>query len=238
MKKNIKGRIAEIQTLGLLDGPGIRTVVFLQGCPLRCLYCHNPEMQDMDGDIKEYTPEELVTFLKRYKPYYKDNGGVTFSGGEPLTQRDFLLETLKLCKQEGIHTCLDTSGFGVNYDEILDYTDLVIMDIKACNSELYTKITKQKIETSLKFLETCQRKNKKMWLRQVIVPGVNDSIEQILELKTFISNLKNIERVELLPYHTMAKNKYEKLGRVYPLGTTPAMDEKRCKELEDLLKKK
>ena len=112
------------------------------------------------------------------------------------------------------------------------------MDIKACNSELYTKITRQKIETSLKFLETCQRKNKKMWLRQVIVPGVNDSIEQILELKTFISNLKNIERVELLPYHTMAKNKYEKLGRAYPLGTTPAMDEKRCKELEALLKKK
>lgn len=238
MKKIVKGRIAELQTLGLLDGPGIRTVVFLQGCPLRCLYCHNPEMQEMGGKVKEYTPEELVAFLKRYKPYYKDTGGVTFSGGEPLLQREFLLEALKLCKKEGINTCLDTSGFGVDYDEILDYTDLVIMDIKACNPELYTKITSQKIETSLRFLDACQRKNKRMWLRQVIVPGINDNEEQILELKKFISKLKNIEKVELLPYHTMGKAKYEALGREYPLGDTPAMEAKRCKKLETLLKKK
>jgi len=232
----MKGKVAEIQTMGLLDGPGIRTVVFLQGCPLRCLYCHNPEMQDSMQKVKEYTPKQIVDILKRYKSYYKDNGGVTFSGGEPLMQRDFLLETLKLCKKEGINTCLDTSGFGFNYDEILDYTDLVILDIKAINPELYTKITKQKVEISLEFLKTCQKKNKKLWIRQVIVPRINDDEKHVLELKNFISKLKNVERVELLPYHSMAKGKYAKLGLDYPLGDTPEMDKQKCIELEKLLK--
>lgn len=232
----MKGKVAEIQTMGLLDGPGIRTVVFLQGCPLRCLYCHNPEMQDSMQKVKEYTPKQIVDILKRYKSYYKDNGGVTFSGGEPLMQRDFLLETLKLCKKEGINTCLDTSGFGFNYDEILDYTDLVILDIKAINPELYTKITKQKVEISLEFLKTCQKKNKKLWIRQVIVPRINDDEKHVLELKSFISKLKNVERVELLPYHSMAKGKYAKLGLDYPLGDTPEMDKQKCIELEKLLK--
>lgn len=232
----MKGKVAEIQTMGLLDGPGIRTVVFLQGCPLRCLYCHNPEMQDSMQKVKEYTPKQIVDILKRYKSYYKDNGGVTFSGGEPLMQRDFLLETLKLCKKEGINTCLDTSGFGFNYDEILDYTDLVILDIKAINPELYTKITRQKVEISLEFLKTCQKKNKKLWIRQVIVPSINDDEKHVLELKNFISKLKNVERVELLPYHSMAKDKYAKLGLDYPLGDTPEMDKQKCMELEKLLK--
>lgn len=232
----MKGKVAEIQTMGLLDGPGIRTVVFLQGCPLRCLYCHNPEMQDSMQKVKEYTPKQIVDILKRYKSYYKDNGGVTFSGGEPLMQRDFLLETLKLCKKEGINTCLDTSGFGFNYDEILDHTDLVILDIKAINPELYTKITKQKVEISLEFLKTCQKKNKKLWIRQVIVPRINDDEKHVLELKNFISKLKNVERVELLPYHSMAKGKYAKLGLSYPLGDTPEMDKQKCMELEKLLK--
>lgn len=232
----MKGKIAEIQTMGLLDGPGIRTVVFLQGCPLRCLYCHNPEMQNPLQKVKLYTPKQIVDVLKRYKSYYKDNGGVTFSGGEPLMQRDFLLETLKLCKKEGINTCLDTSGFGFNYDEILDYTDLVILDIKAVNPLLYEKITKQKVEISLEFLKTCQKKNKKLWIRQVIVPRINDDEKHVLELKKFISKLKNVERIELLPYHSMAKGKYAKLGLTYPLGDTPEMDKKKCMELEKLLK--
>lgn len=231
-----KGKIAEIQTMGLLDGPGIRTVVFLQGCPLRCLYCHNPEMQDFSSTVKEYTPKQIVEILRKYKSYYKDNGGVTFSGGEPLLQREFLLETLKLCKKEGIHTCLDTSGFGFDYEEILDYVDLVIMDIKACNEDLYNKITKQKMEISMKFIETCQRKNIKMWLRQVIVPNINDDEKHVLQLKEFASKLKNIEKIELLPYHSMAKSKYSKLGKIYELENTPDMDQTKCKRLEELLK--
>lgn len=232
----MKGKLAELQTMGLLDGPGIRTVVFLQGCPLRCLYCHNPEMQDFSKKVKLLTPKQLVAILKRYKSYYKDNGGVTFSGGEPLMQRDFLLETLKLCKKEGIGTCLDTSGFGYDYDEILDYTDLVILDIKAVNPELFTKITRQKAEICMEFLKTCQKKNKKLWIRQVIVPGINDDEKHVLELKNFISKLKNVERVELLPYHSMAKDKYAKLGLAYTLGDTPEMDKQKCMELEKLLK--
>ena len=133
-------------------------------------------------------------------------------------------------------SCLDTSGFGFNYDEILDYTDLVILDIKAINPELYTKITKQKVEISLEFLKTCQKKNKKLWIRQVIVPRINDDEKHVLELKSFISKLKNVERVELLPYHSMAKGKYAKLGLDYPLGDTPEMDKQKCIELEKLLK--
>ena len=186
--------------------------------------------------VKEYTPKQIVDILKRYKSYYKDKGGVTFSGGEPLMQRDFLLETLRLCKKEGINTCLDTSGFGFNYDEILDFTDLVILDIKAISPELYTKITKQKVEISLEFLKTCQQKNKKLWIRQVIVPGINDDEKHVLELKNFISKLKNVDRVELLPYHSMSKDKYTKLGLAYPLGDTPEMDKQKCMELEILLK--
>jgi len=231
----IKGKVASIETMGLVDGPGIRTVIFLQGCPLRCLYCHNPEMQDFTTEVTEYTPKQIVEILKKYKPYYKEDGGVTFSGGEPLSQGKFLLETMKLCKKEGINICLDTSGVGENYNEILDYTDLVIMDIKACDKDLYNKITSLNIEKSLKFFDECQKKNKKMWLRQVIVPGINDDKKHILELKKFIKPLKNIEKVELLPYHTMAREKYKRLNRGYPLGNIPEMDKQKCKWLETLM---
>ena len=231
------GYIESVETMGLVDGPGIRYVVFMQGCPLRCLYCHNPETW---ADRKENptTPEELVKKILRFKPYFEDEGGVTFSGGEPLHQPEFLLETLKLCKEQGIHTCLDTSGVGKGMEEeILKYVDLVILDIKAVDPEEYTKITSQPIQTSLKFLELCQEMNKKMWLRQVIVPGLNDDEEHILKLKHFIKNLKNIENVELLPYHLYGTSKYKKLGIPYRLEGVPAMDIDRCKQLQDLLTK-
>ena len=231
------GKVASIETMGLVDGPGIRTVIFLQGCPLRCLYCHNPEMQEINGKIKEYTPEEIISFLKRYKSYYKENGGVTFSGGEPLTQSSFLLECLKLCKENNIHTCLDTSGIGFNYEEIISLVDLVILDVKATTQEEYKKITGGDFNLFLKFLNTCQKLNKKLWIRQVIIPGLNDDEKHILDLKIFLKEIKNIERVELLPYHTMAKNKYKKLNIIYPLQDTPAMDKIKCKELEKLLLK-
>ena len=233
----MKGKVASIETMGLLDGPGIRTVIFLQGCPLKCLYCHNPEMQDCQTRVTEYTPKQLVDIIKRYKPYYKDDGGVTFSGGEPLMQGKFLLECLKRCKKEGINTCLDTSGVGKGYEEVLDYVDLVILDVKAIEENNYINLTGQKIRLFLDFLNTCQVKNKRMWLRQVIVPGINDTEENILKLKEFIAPLKNIERVELLPYHTMAKNKYKQLNREYPLKDTPEMDKEECLRLERILNK-
>ena len=236
MKKcDLKGSIDSIETLGLVDGPGIRTVVFLNGCKLRCLYCHNPEM----WKIKDYnmTVDELVNKILRYKPYYKDNGGVTFSGGEPLLQSDYLLEVCKRLKKEKINIALDTAGVGNYNEKLLDYIDLIIFDIKAVKSDDYNYITGYKIDESVKFLNKCQEKNIKMWIRQVIVPKINDNEKNILELKKFISKLKNVEKVELLPYHTMAIDKYKKLGIEYKLTGLEAMNKEKCKKLEKLLLK-
>lgn len=232
-----KGSIAQIESMGLVDGPGIRTVVFLNGCKLRCLFCHNPEMFKL-GEFN-YTPEELFKKIMRNKPYFKKNGGVTFSGGEPLLQCDFLIEVCKLLKKENIHIALDTAGVGNgNYDEILNLVDLVIFDIKAIDEDSYKHITNNNISESLKFLQKCQKLNKKMWLRQVIVPGINDSEEYINKLAEFIKPLKNIEKVELLPYHTMAKDKYKNLNLTYSLKETLDMNIDRCQELEKLLRGK
>lgn len=232
-----KGSIDSIETMGLVDGPGIRFVVFLQGCRLRCLFCHNPETWDMK-EKNLTTPEELIAKIKRYKNYFGKEGGVTFSGGEPLCQPEFLLEALKLCKSEGIHTCLDTSGVGVNpnlHEEILNYTDLVIFDVKALDKENYEKMAGQKINDSLEFLELCQEMEKKMWIRQVIVPTLNNEKEYILKLKEFIKPLKNIERVELLPYHLYGVDKYKKLGLPYRLEGIPALQKKDLESLESIL---
>ncbi len=231
----MQGSINSLETFGLVDGPGIRVVVFLNGCSLRCKFCHNPEM--WQKGTNNITVEELVNKIKRYKPYFKNNGGVTFSGGEPLLQTKFLLEVCKELKKENIHVVLDTAGVGYDYDELLNYVDLVIFDIKAIDKDKYQDLVSHDIKDSLVFLDKCQKKNIPMWLRQVIVPGINDTKEYILELKEFISKLKNIEKVELLPYHTMALSKYQKLGIPYPLENVPEMDKQRCKELEQLLVK-
>ena len=231
----MQGSINSIETFGLVDGPGIRVVVFLNGCSLRCKFCHNPEM--WQKGTNNITVEELVNKIKRYKPYFKSNGGVTFSGGEPLLQTKFLLEVCKELKKEHIHIALDTAGVGYDYDELLNYVDLVIFDIKAIDKDKYQDLVSHDIKESLIFLDKCQQRNIPMWPRQVIVPGINDTEEYILELKEFISKLKNIEKVELLPYHTMALSKYQKLGIPYPLENVPEMDKQRCKELEQLLVK-
>ena len=230
----VKGNIDSFETMGLVDGPGVRFVVFMQGCPLRCAYCHNPETWSDQKKI-EMTAEELVKKILKYRPYFGDEGGVTFSGGEPLRQPEFLLEALKECKKQNIHTCLDTSGFGENYEEILDYVDLVILDVKAIVPEKYKALTGQAIDKYNKFLETCQEKDKKLWLRQVIVPGYNDTKEDVLKLKAYIKNIKNVEKVELLPYHSMAKEKYKNLGIKYRLDDVVDMDKEKCKQLEKLL---
>ena len=231
----IVGNIASFETMGLVDGPGVRFVVFLQGCPLRCAYCHNPEMWNPKEAKIQMTPEELVKKIKRYRVYFKDGGGVTVSGGEPLLQAKFVTEVFKLCKQEGIHTCLDTSGYGDDYEELLDYCDLVILDVKELDSNKYKDLVGKEMGKFLKFLKVCQEKNKKMWFRQVIVPGYNDTKESVLALKEFASKFSNIEKIELLPYHTMAIKKYKELGIPYRLSDGPAMDKKKCKDLEKYL---
>ncbi len=230
------GKINSIESMGLVDGPGVRFIVFMQGCPLRCKFCHNPETWKLNCKADRYTPEELMKKILNYKPYFKHNGGVTFSGGEPLMQKEFLLECLKLCKKENIHTCLDTAGSIPDCREILKYTDLVMFDIKGTSKENYKNMTGANIDTSLDFLKLCQKMNKKLWIRVVIVPGINDTKEYVDELIRFIKPLKNVEKIEFLPYHTLGVHKYEDLGLKYSLNNVPDMDKDKCKELEEMLK--
>lgn len=232
----IKGRIHSIESMGLVDGPGIRTVVFFQGCPLRCAYCHNPDTWNMQGGI-EITPEELLNKILRFKPYFeKSGGGITFSGGEVLLQPDFLLEILKLCKKNDIHTTIDTSGFGLGkYGEILKYTDLVLLDIKHVDDIGYKNLTGQGKKGLDEFLNALVKAKTKLWIRHVVVPKITDSEEHITKLAHIIKQIDNVEKVELLPYHTLGVSKYEKLGINYPLKDTPSMDKEKIKELENLL---
>ncbi len=235
--KKILGRISSIESMGLLDGPGIRFVAFLQGCKLRCKYCHNPETWDVNGRSQITSPEELIKKISRFKNYFGTDGGVTFSGGEPLLQPEFLLECLKLCKKENIHTCIDTAGVGFGeYDEILDYTDLVILDIKAVDEGEYRELTGHDIKYFNQFLSVTQRKNKKLWLRQVIVPNMNDDREHIVALCEFAKKLKNVEKVELLPYKTIGVHKYRDLNIPYRLDGVPELSEEKLDELNKILK--
>ena len=238
MKKFSEGYIYSIETMGLVDGPGIRVVVFMQGCKLRCIFCHNPETWKEEGKLK-FTSKEIVDEIRKYRPYIELGGGVTFSGGEPLIQSEFLLEMLKMCKKAGIHTCLDTSGTGydIKYlDEILKNTDLVLLDIKGITDEDYKYITGRKIDEFNLFCEYLDKHNTKLWIRHVIVPTINDNKEHILNLKEYIKRFKNIERIELLPYHTMGISKYKKLRIKYRLDGIKDMDKDECEKLEEPLK--
>lgn len=222
------GHIHSIESMGLVDGPGIRTVVFLQGCQLRCQYCHNPDTWACGAaSAKEIKPEELVKRLRRFKPYYGATGGVTFSGGEPLLQPEFLVETMKLCHQEGIHTCLDTAGCGLgDYEEILTHTDLVLLDIKHYTPQGFQAVTGRNTQEWQRFLAAVQALKVPMWIRHVVVPGLSDGDEHLQGLLEFVSTLKNVRRVELLPYHTLGVHKYHTLGLPYPLeGVEPLAKE-------------
>ena len=228
------GYISSLEPMGLVDGPGLRYVVFMQGCKLRCLYCHNPETWKLH-DGQKITSEELMKKILRFKNYYT-NGGVTFSGGEPLLQNEFLIDILKKCKKNGLHTALDTSGVGVgNYIEILKYVDLVILDIKAIDEENYQKITGAKMKEFNMFLSTVKKLKKRLWLRSVIVPGLNDTEDYIVNLKNYIHNIPNVEKVELLPYHLYGVDKYKELKIKYPLENIRPMDLDKLEKLEKLL---
>lgn len=231
------GKISDIETMGLVDGPGMRLVLFMSGCRLRCLYCHNPETWTT-ANSREITPDEVLKMYNKYAGYYGDSGGVTFSGGEPLLQSEFVLETIKLLKENNIHTAIDTAGVGENYEEILKLVDLVILDIKAVKAGEYKFITGREMVDFNKFLAKCKELNKKLWLRQVIVPNINDDEKHVLLLKEFAKKIPNVERIELLPYHSMAKEKYAKLGINYKLSNTPDMDKNKCSELQKLLNEK
>ncbi len=227
---NMPGSIAGVETFGLVDGPGIRYVLFFNGCRLRCKFCHNPEMFLLKEN--NTTVEECVSKILRFKPYFKNGGGVTLSGGEPTLQVEFLLELCKALKKENIHIALDTCGVGIGrYKEILELVDLVLLDIKHITNEGYFDITGQNNTEFLKFKEELKESNKDIWIRQVVVPGIHDSEEYMVKLREYLQDFNNIKRIELLPYHKMGDKKYEELGLINPYKDKEAMDAQVCEEL-------
>lgn len=227
----MKGAVDSIETFGLVDGPGIRTVIFLSGCKLRCKYCHNPEMWVKGKENMEV--DELIEKIKRNKPYFKrNNGGVTFSGGEPLLQIDFLIESCKKLKNENIHIALDTAGVGIGrYEEILSLVDLVLLDIKHTNEDDYKDLTGQSMTEFYKFVESLNKSGKEVWIRQVIVPGLTDNEEYLINLNECLKKIKNITRIDFLPYHKLGIEKYQKLNIPYPYHEKEEMDKENCKKL-------
>ena len=222
----ITGKIHSFETLGALDGPGLRLVVFFAGCPLRCLYCHNPDTWDLSSG-KEMTPDEIMEKAKRYKPYFVNGGGITLSGGEPMMQPEFALEVMRKCRNAGISTCVDTSG-GVMDDNVkaaLEYADLVMLDIKHTDARKYKELTGGNMENNKAFLEYCKSKNIPLWIRQVVLPGWNSNIEDIDSLLNYIKGA-NVKKIELLPYHTLGVHKWAALGLKYQLGgLNPPLEE-------------
>ncbi len=232
----MKGRINSFQSLGAVDGPGVRFVVFFKGCPLDCLCCHNPETKDFSGG-DEYSAEEIVSKAVRYKEYFGEQGGITLSGGEPISQAKFAAEIFRGCKREGIHTCIDTSGYTLNEDikELLSLTDLVLLDIKYTNAEDYRKNAKAELDNVLEFLDYLKEEKIPTWIRQVIIPGLNDSEENILLLKDIISRYPNVEKTELLPFRKLCQTKYDNLKIEFPLKDTPEPGKAQMEDLKKLL---
>lgn len=227
---SMEASIDSIETFGLVDGPGIRCVVFFNGCKLRCKYCHNPEMWKKKEN--NYTPQQVFNKVMRSKPYFKDNGGVTFSGGEPLLHSDFIIEVAKLLKKENINIALDTSGAGLgNYEEILKYIDLVILDIKHTTEEGYKQITGSTIDEVERFIKILNKSNKKVWIRQVIIPDITDTEEYTTSLAKYLRKIKNIERIDFLPFHRLGEEKYKILGIDYPYKNKNDMNQEKCQEL-------
>lgn len=212
--KKCNGYLSSIETLGTLDGPGVRVVVFLSGCALRCKFCHNPETW-LKGD-NVITLDDLYKKIMRYKPYFQ-HGGITFSGGEPLLQDEFLLAICKKLKKENINIAIDTAGY-INKtfnEELFKYIDLIILDVKATCKEKFKEITGGDLSTQLEFIRVLNKHDVDVWIRQVIIPGENNNIEYIKDFNKFIRNIKNIRKVELLPYHNMAEKKYKELNLYY-----------------------
>lgn len=222
MKCTKTGRIHSIESFGTLDGPGIRAVIFMQGCPLRCKYCHNPDTWDVNGGT-EISADEIIKKLNNFKTYYEfSGGGVTLSGGEPLMQPDFCREILKQCKEHGIHTAVDTSGFCNEYalKAVIPYTDLFILDIKHIDPFKHRFITGKDNKKVFKTLNFLNEHNKTLWIRHIIVPGLTDDIVCLNKMAGFLSSYSSIEQIELLPYHNMGVHKWKKLGLKYALENT------------------
>lgn len=236
----MKGYIHSKESFGTVDGPGIRYVLFMQGCPMRCLYCHNPDTWAVGGGT-EVTAEEIISEVQNNIAFYS-KGGITVTGGEPLLQVEFVTELFYLARQKGIHTCIDTSGITYSktnsayiqkLDELMKYTDLVMLDIKHINPERHLALTGHKNERILDFARYLEEKNIPLWVRHVVVEGYTDGAEDLYALGRFIGGLKNLKALDVLPYHTLGKSKYRELGMEYPLGDLPPMSKKAAAEAKE-----
>lgn len=225
MEGNLTGRIHSFQSLGAVDGPGLRFVIFIQGCPLRCMYCHNPDSWNMQAGT-EYTVDEVVFRVLRYRTYFGEDGGVTVSGGEALLQAPFVAALFRALKAEGIHTCLDTSGIMTPaVDELLQVTDLVICDIKFTNEKDYLSHTKGSLSAVLEFLSHTQALQVPLWVRHVVVPGYTDTEDEVRAMVSLARRYDNLRRIELLPFRKLCITKYEALRIPFPCADVPECDE-------------
>ena len=242
MVADLTGKIHSIETLGTVDGPGIRFVVFMQGCPMRCQYCHNPDTWDMRGG-REISADELAKNALKYANYIK-SGGVTVTGGEPLLQIEFVTQFFKIIKEKGLHTALDTSGITFNkedkacvskHKELLQYVDLVLLDIKHIDDSEHRKLTSHSNRNVLDFAQYLSDNGKEMWIRHVLVDGITDNDEYLKKLGNFIDGLKTVKKVEVLPYHNMGEIKYEKMGIDYPLKGVEPPEKERVENAKNIL---
>ncbi len=224
------GIIHSLESFGTVDGPGIRYVVFMQGCPMRCAYCHNPDTWEI-GNGREITTQEILDEFEKNRSFY-GNGGITVTGGEPLLQIDFLIELFKNAKLRNIHTCIDTSGITYNednsayiskLDELVGYCDLVILDIKHIDSECHKELTGKDNKNILSFAKYLEEKEIPLWIRHVVVEGITDNTSDLIKLGEFIGGLKNLKALDVIPYHTMGVHKYKELGIPYPLDGVPPL---------------
>ena len=238
---NITGKVHTLETFGLVDGPGVRFVVFLSGCKMRCKFCHNPDTWNSVGE--EWTAQKLFQHVRRYRSYWKNNGGITVSGGEPLLQQEFVTALFTLAKKENINTTIDTAGQPFNnepewlaqFEKLMNVTDLIMLDLKDMNPEGHKALTGVDNANIFQMAKWLSEHGKKMWIRHVLVPGITDKEEDLIAMHDFISTLKTVEKVEILPYHTLGTLKWEELKLKYPLEGVPTPTAEQVKRAEELL---
>ena len=234
---SVIGRIHSLESFGTVDGPGIRFVIFFQGCPLRCRFCHNPDTWEVHKGT-EYTTEQLFGEIIKYKSYMDfSGGGVTFTGGEPLLQAEFILELCKELKKQGISIAIDTSGFIWNETvrEVLDYTDLVLLDIKNYDPIVYKEVTGVPLDPTLKFLDYLKEKKINTWIRYVLVPGLTDNLDSVRKLSEHLDGYPNVGKIEVLPFHKMGEYKWQEMGLKYTLSDTKEPDQELIKTVKEIL---
>ncbi len=244
MEMELRGLVHSLESFGSVDGPGVRYVIFLQGCRMRCQFCHNPDTWDpKDPSAVSYTAEELLEKVERCRGYWGKRGGITVSGGEPLLQIDFLMDFFTKAKERGIHTCIDTAGnpftraepFFSKFQRLMEVTDLLLVDIKEMDKARHKVLTGVKNDNILDMLRYLDEIHKPVWVRHVLVPERTAFEEDLIALRAFLDTLHNVERVEVLPYHTMGVFKWEKLGIPYPLeGISPPTEAQTARAREIL----